>query len=105
MRKPDSTEEVSGRPRLYSRSTAAPTAVRPEAPHQLEQAIQRYLLSRSDLRFSSLVIRRIAGGVCLEGVVESEADLRSICRLAGEVAGVKQVLNRLVVQRHPPRHG
>jgi hypothetical protein len=68
------------------------------APHRLEQTVQRYLLSHPDLRFSTLVIRRIPNGVCLEGVLESSANL-DICGLARSVAGVNEVLNHLVVRQ------
>lgn len=68
------------------------------APHRLEQAVQRHLLSHPELRFSSLVIRRIPNGVCLEGVLETSANL-DVCNLARSVAGVNQVLNHLVVRQ------
>jgi len=68
------------------------------SPHRLEHAVQRRLLSHPELRFSSLVIRRIPNGVCLEGVVESSGDL-DVGNLARTVAGVDEVLNHLVVRR------
>ena len=70
------------------------------APHRLEQAVQRHLLSHPKLRFSTLVIRRIPNGVCLQGVLEDSVDL-DICSLARSVAGVNEVLNRLVVRQRP----
>jgi hypothetical protein len=69
-----------------------------QSPHRLEHAVQRRLLAHPELRFSSLVIRRIPNGVCLEGVVESSSDL-DVCNLAKTVAGVDEVLNHLVVRR------
>jgi len=69
-----------------------------EAPHRLEQAVQRHLLSQPELQFSSLVIRRIPNGVCLEGVLENNANL-DVCGLARSVAGVNEVLNHLVVRQ------
>jgi osmotically-inducible protein OsmY len=68
------------------------------SPHRLETAVRRRLLSQPNLRFSSLVIRRIPKGVCLEGVLESDADL-DVCNLVRTVAGVDEVLNHLVVRR------
>ncbi len=68
-----------------------------EAPHRLEQAVQRHLLSHPELRFSTLVIRRIPNGVCLEGVLEHSSNL-DVCGLARSVAGVNEVLNHLVVR-------
>ena len=69
-----------------------------ETPHRLEKAVQRRLLSETKLRFSSLVIRRIPNGVCLEGVLETNANL-DVCGLARSVAGVNEVLNHLVVRQ------
>jgi hypothetical protein len=69
----------------------------PGAPHRLEQAVQRHLLSHPQLRFSTLVIRRIPNGVCLQGVLEHSVDL-DVCSLARSVAGVNEVLNHLVVR-------
>jgi osmotically-inducible protein OsmY len=68
------------------------------SPHRLEQAVQRHLLSHPKLRFSTLVIRRIPNGVCLQGVLEESVDL-DVCSLARSVAGVNEVLNRLVVRQ------
>lgn len=69
-----------------------------DLPHRLEQAVQRRLLAQPDLRFASLVVRRIPNGVCLEGVLEQEGDL-DVCNLARTVDGVVAVLNHLVIQR------
>jgi len=69
-----------------------------DASHRLEQAVQRRLLSNPSLRFSSLVIRRIPNGVCLEGVLENGADL-DVCTLARSIVGVDEVRNHLVVHR------
>jgi osmotically-inducible protein OsmY len=70
------------------------------ASHRIEQQVQQELLSQPALHFSSLVVRRIDKGVCLQGMVETEADpVPDVCRIARQVAGVEQVLNRLVVTR------
>ncbi|MBW3539517.1 MAG: BON domain-containing protein [Planctomycetes bacterium] len=74
-----------------------------DRPHQLEESVQRELLSAPRCRFSSLVVRRIAGGVCLEGVLEAAGALPDIASLARRVAGVEQVLNHLVVRRPRPK--
>jgi hypothetical protein len=68
-----------------------------EAPHGLEQAVHRRLCSQPGLSISSLVIRRIPNGVCLEGVLESDAD-QDVCHLARSIAGVDEVLNHLVIR-------
>lgn len=70
-------------------------------PHQVEHEVQRQLLSQPALRFSSLVVRRIDNGVCLQGVLEVDDESPDVCTIAQRVAGVQQVLNRLVVA--PPR--
>jgi hypothetical protein len=69
-----------------------------DAPHGLEKAVHRRLRAQPGLRFASLVIRRIPNGVCLEGVLESDAD-QDVCNLARSVAGVDEVLNHLVVRQ------
>jgi hypothetical protein len=68
-----------------------------DAPHGLEQAVHRCLLSHPGLQIASLVIRRIPNGVCLEGVLESDSD-EDVCNLARRVSGVDEVLNLLVVR-------
>lgn len=70
--------------------------------HALEHSVQRELLAQPGLDFSSLVVRRIPGGVCLEGVLETSAGPDDVTTLAQRVAGVEQVLNHLVIRR-PPR--
>jgi osmotically-inducible protein OsmY len=67
------------------------------SPHQVELDVQRELLSQPRLHFSSLVVRRINNGVCLQGVLEAEADSPDVCSIAQRVSGVRHVLNRLVI--------
>lgn len=67
--------------------------------HELEQSVQRELLSQPGLDFSSLVVRRIPGGVCLEGVLEATDEADDVASLVQRVAGVDQVLNHLVIRR------
>ena len=76
-------------------------------PHRLEQEVQRKLLAHPRLKFSSLVIRRIENGVCLEGVLEADDDAPDVIGLAQKVAGVEEVLNHLVIRRphRPPAKG
>jgi osmotically-inducible protein OsmY len=68
-----------------------------QSPHQVELDVQRELLAQPSLRFSSLVVRRISNGVCLQGVLETDADSADVCSIAQRVSGVQQVLNHLVV--------
>lgn len=103
---------IARREETAAESLAAPPPDEPSrlagflSPHEVEQEVLRCLLSRTDVRFSSLTVRRFAGGVCLEGVVEVDddgPDITDIDSLARRAAGVEQVLNRLVVQRAPAK--
>lgn len=86
---------------------ASPAAVRFDSAspgtdpqiQRLAQDVRRELLSRPGLRFSSLVVRRVQNGVCLEGVLEANKGDDDVCGLARSVAGVDRVLNHLVVRR------
>jgi len=72
--------------------------------HHIECDVRRRLMTHPSLSFTSLVIRRIRDGVCLQGVLETPADPDEIRRLATQVDGVDRVLNRLV-QHRPPKKG
>jgi hypothetical protein len=78
-----------------------------DEPHGIEQAVRRRLLGEPQLKFSSLVIRRIRDGVCLEGVMLTDGDCPDVCSLAQSVRGVEQVLNHLVINsaRNLPAKG
>jgi hypothetical protein len=69
----------------------------PAGAHSIERQVQRKLLAQPHLQFSSLVVRRMPGGICLEGVLTS-TDGSDICSLARQVEGVHQVLNHVLVQ-------
>ena len=84
-----------------SQTTQIPTPAC--GPHNLECAVRRRLISQPGFEFSSLVVRRLDDGVVLEGVLEGDADLDEIARLASAVQGVNRVLNRLVVKRPAPK--
>ncbi|MCP4782960.1 MAG: hypothetical protein GY903_25540 [Fuerstiella sp.] len=73
-----------------------------EPPHALEALVHRELLSDRRMDFSSLVIRRIPNGVCLQGVVEIDEPETDVSGPALRVRGVANVQNRLVV-RHKPK--
>jgi len=73
-----------------------------ELPHTTELQVRRHLLGQTDLSFSSLVVRRMSNGVCLQGVVESRDDEPDFNRLVREVAAVDNVISQLVVR---PRNG
>lgn len=70
-------------------------------PHHVESEVRRMLTAHSDLHFSSLVVRRVNDGVCLEGVLETDDAAPDVDSLARRVAGVERVINRLLVQSRP----
>lgn len=64
--------------------------------HPVEYEVLRKLRSEPRLKISSLVIRRIPAGVCLQGVIESDPDQVDLQQLLQQVDGVDQVVNQLV---------
>jgi osmotically-inducible protein OsmY len=81
--------------------TIFPEAAAALGAHRVELDVRRQLLANPRLHFSSLVVRRVRDGVCLEGVVETDERLDDVGRFVGTVAGVNTVLNRLVHRRPP----
>lgn len=73
---------------------------RDESASALERAVRQKLISDPDVRISSLVVRQIEGGVCLDGILETSNDLTDVERLVQSVASVDRVLNRLILR--PP---
>lgn len=102
-RREDSAENVGGEPHFASIGSGSAATAVAENPHDLELAIRRELLAQSGLKFSSLVVRRMPKGVCLEGVLEAEGDSPDICSLVRRVAEVDKVLNHLVTHCPEPR--
>lgn len=68
--------------------------------HEVEQLIWRELQSLSHLHFSTLTVRRVPAGVCLQGVVEADdADACvDIDCLVKRIANVEAVVNLLLVR-------
>ncbi|QDU36469.1 hypothetical protein Mal4_07550 [Maioricimonas rarisocia] len=66
---------------------------------EIERNVRNTLVDQPGLKFSSLVVRRIHDGVCLEGVLEvsDDTDGTDVSNLARQVAGVDNVINRLLV--------
>jgi len=85
----------SSPPRYAAEALASPPAS--ATPHQIEQDVLRALISHPSLHFSSLVVRRITDGVCLQGVLEVDANSPDVCTVAQGVSGVTFVLNHLLV--------
>ena len=75
--------------------------------HQLEQEVRNRLMAEPSLNFTSLVVRRVRSGLCLEGVLETDDSVAEVSRLVHQICGVTQVLDRLVVHRahSVPRKG
>lgn len=69
----------------------------PDHPHDVEAEVQRMLLGSPDLEFTSLVVRRVPQGVCLEGVLHGASSAHEVADLARMVSGVDVVINHLLV--------
>lgn len=67
-------------------------------PHRLEQDVRNRLMAEPSLNFTSLVVRRVRDGLCLEGVLEAD-DSDDVSALVRRVCGATPVLNHLVVHR------
>lgn len=92
----------SVQPQFSPATTDEPSSISLHS-HGVEHAIRRRLLEEPGLNFSSLVVRRIQNGICLEGIVETDEcpDLREMVQ---SVSGVTEVLNHVMVRR-PPNKG
>ena len=69
----------------------------PGQAHSIESGVRRELVANPGLSVSSLVVRRIPNGVCLEGVVHVHDDKADVNSIARQVLGVKEVQNHLLV--------
>lgn len=69
----------------------------------VEANIRRQLLAEEGLTFSSLVVRRVADGICLEGVLEVDADNVDVAAAALRIIGDEPVQNHLVVRNADSR--
>ena len=77
----------------------SPTEESDEAVHDVEACISRALKAQPELSFSSLVVRRVPGGVCLEGVLETDVPSDNVTDLVKRVSGLDSVINRLLICR------
>lgn len=64
--------------------------------HSVEYQVLRKLQAHPQIKISSLVIRRIPKGVCLQGVIESDPEHINLEKLLREIDGVDTVVNHLV---------
>lgn len=69
--------------------------------HDYERDIQRKLLEVPGLHFSSLVVRRLDNGVCVQGVLESSGPHIDVARMVRELTGIENVLDQVVVRECP----
>ncbi len=65
--------------------------------HAIETRVRRELLSSSQLSVSSLVVRRMPNGVCLEGIVKVHDDSVDVDAVVKQISGVEEVRNHLLV--------
>jgi osmotically-inducible protein OsmY len=95
-------------------STLAAPKFRTDAPHcraaetersleRPEARIRRELLAHDEWQFERLVVRQIPGGVCLEGVMLSQADFDEITSCVRQCAGIESVQHRLIVCQRSPK--
>ncbi len=98
--KPSDADQSRASASLEDVSTASSVAVcdppkaHTAAPHNLEQQIRFELESQHS--FSSLAVRRIPDGVCLQAILHFDDSLPDITLLARNIAGVERVINQLV---------
>ncbi len=122
MRKPTQSEDVRRRVSPSANLDAVMSLVEPSCSdtavltaddsvvfhrHQLEREVRNRLMAEPSLNFTSLVVRRVRSGLCLEGVLETDDSAADVSRLVRQICGVSQVLDRLVVHRahQVPRKG
>ncbi len=69
--------------------------------HEFERDIQRRLLETPGLNFSSLVVRRIDDGICVQGVLELSGPHLDLGKVVRDVSGVENVINQVLVRNCP----
>jgi hypothetical protein len=81
-------------------------------PHAMERELSQRLRTELEIEFSSLVVRRVKNGVCLQGVIEmsnlqdaqQSDDILRINQLVRQVAGVERIVNQLVTRKTEEGH-
>jgi hypothetical protein len=78
----------------------APVSDPCRGPHDVEQAVWHGLQCASGYHFSTLIVRRLQDGVCLQGVLEAEdaTCLQDVYSLVKSIACVDRVLTQFVVR-------
>ncbi len=71
--------------------------------HEIEHSIWRELQSVPGVHFSSLTVRRVRDGVCLQGIMEAvdNDSAPDICGLVRQIAQIENVVNQLLVREAP----
>ncbi|QDT52681.1 hypothetical protein Pan44_06930 [Caulifigura coniformis] len=69
--------------------------------HDLERDVQRKLQETPGLHFSSLVVRRLENGLCVQGVLETASVQPDIAALVRRISGLSNVLDQVVVRESP----
>ena len=67
--------------------------------HDFERDIQRRLLETPGLHFSSLVVRRLDDGICVQGILEMSGPHLDIGKIVRDVSGVENVVNQVLVRQ------
>lgn len=65
--------------------------------HNVETEVRRELLATQGVTVSSLVVRRLENGVCLQGVLRFDDAEFDICESVRKVPGISKILNHMVV--------
>jgi len=87
--------------RLEKYAGLSPSDSQHDLGHSVERDVQHQLLVDSEFHISSLVVHRVAEGICLQGTlwtIEEKDNLQEVSQSASSVSGVRQVLNHLVLQ-------
>lgn len=67
--------------------------------HDFERDIQRRLLETPGLHFSSLIVRRIDDGICVQGILEISGPHIDIGKVVRDISGVENVVNQVLVRQ------
>ena len=71
-------------------------------PHAIETAVRNKLTCQKAMRVLKLAVHRVPGGVCLEGVMETDEDCQDVNEIVREIAGVEKVINHLLILPSSP---
>lgn len=78
-------------------ATQAPVLPQRKSCHDIETSVRRELMAVPGVTVSSLVVRRVPNGVCLQGILRCPDASFDICDAVRRVPGVHQILNQMVV--------